>query len=283
MTRIFGISEQRASDAAPVSAPCVTGGETMPDGSNFVQSSTSPALSVVTPIAPHLNGAGILIEMLVADQQASIEAPDKKEKRRASQRRRYLKERKKLEARRKESDRVPSVPFRMPSLLGADWKACELTPRGLRFLLEGAIRAAWELGPDASYASKVKVARDYLAKQRLLPAEINAQACQLRDFKRHAATQDASEKCDWLYAGSGVCARYGTTREADVAAWSPMEACTSILAEVPINYWQDGDELLETLVYTGWHVPSHKRARLAERMAQFVAQRIMNECDFKPV
>lgn len=275
----LSIQKQRASNAAPVLACSVTRGETMPDGSNFVQSSISPALSVVTPTAPHINGTSTPLPGV--DLQADVDA--KKEKRRAQQRRRYLKEKKEREARRKERDRVPGVPFRMPSLLGADWQARDLTPQGLRFLLEGAIRAAWTLGPDASYASEIKAARDYLAKRRLLPAEINALARQMRDFKREAGTQDGSAKCDWLQAGSGVCARYGTISEANAAAWSAMEACTSILTEVPINYWQDGDELLETLVYTGWRLPDHKRARFAERMAQFVAQRIMNSPNFKPV
>ncbi|TAJ82894.1 hypothetical protein [Reyranella sp.] len=256
----------------------------MPDGSNFLQSSTSPALSVVTPIAPRLKGgdASIMVPTAV-DQRVDVEAPDKKEKRRASQRRRYLKEKQARDARRKEMARVPSVPYRMPSLLSADWAARNITPLRLRFLLEGVINVVWRLGPDASSASEAKAARDYLARWQLLPAEINALARQIRDFKSEAEAQDVSAKCDWLQAGSGVCARQGTVGEAYLAALAAMEACVSILTEVPINYRHDGDALLETIIYTGWRVPARKRARFAERMAQFVTQRIMDEFDFKPI
>lgn len=256
----------------------------MPDGSSFLQSSTSPALSVVTPIAPHLNGVNNSIAVPpVVDQRVDVEANDKKEKRRANARRRYVKEKQEREALHKKRDRVPNVPYRMPSLLGVDWAARGITPPRLRFLLEGAINVAWKLGPDASFASEAKAAREYLAKRRLLPAEINALARQLRDFKSEAEAQDSSAKCDWLQVGSGVCARYGTMGQANAIAGSAIEACMSILTEIPIDYRQDGDELLETLVYTGWRVPAHKRARFAERMAQFVAQRIMDEFEFKPV
>ncbi len=71
--------------------------------------------------------------------------------------------------------------------------------------------------------------------------------------------------------------------QATVTAGAAIEACMSILTEIPIDYRQDGDELLETLAYTGWRVPAHKRARFAERMAQFVTQRIMDEFEFKPI
>lgn len=277
-------SRQGLSDAASAFTHRVTRGKAMPDGSNFLQSSTSPALSVVTPIAPHLNGvdASIVVPPVV-DQGVDVRALDKSEKRRANARRRYLKEKQEREARRKERDRVPSVPYRLPSLLGVDWLAHNLTPQGLQLLLRGAIGAAWKLGPDASSPSEVKAARDYLAKQRLLPAEINALARQLRDFKREADALDWSARCDWLQTGHGACARYGTMGQASATAWSALEACMSILTEVPINYRQDGDELLETIIYTGWRVPAHKRARLAERMTNFITQRIMGEVDFKPV
>lgn len=274
---------QGLSDAASAFTHRVTGGNIMPDGSSFLQSSTSPALSVVTPIVPHLNGVnGSIAVPPFVDQRVDVEANDKKEKRRANARRRYLKEKQELAARRKEAARVPSVPYRLPSLLGVDW-AARITPESLRLRMKCVISVAWKLGPDASFVSEVKAARDYLAKCRLLPAEINALARHIRDFRSEAETQDGSAKCDWLQAGNGVCARYGTMWQATVTAGAAIEACMSILTEIPIDYRQDGDELLETLAYTGWSVPAHKRARFAERMAQFVAQRIMDEFEFRPV
>jgi hypothetical protein len=113
----------------------------MPDGSNFLQSSTSPALSVVAPIAPHLNGAsGSIVVPPVVDQRVGV-VSDKKEKRRANARRRYLKEKQELAARRKEAARVPSVPYRLPSLLGVDW-AARVTPESLRLLMKCVISVA---------------------------------------------------------------------------------------------------------------------------------------------
>jgi hypothetical protein len=56
--------------------------------------------------------------------KANVAVLDKKEKRRAGERRCYLKEKKEREARRKELDR--------------DWQARELTPQGLRWnLIQG--------------------------------------------------------------------------------------------------------------------------------------------------
>lgn len=55
--------------------------------------------------------------------------------------------------------------------------------------------------------------------------------------------------------------------EVNVAAWSAVAAYMSILTEVQISYWQDGDELLETIIDTGWRLRDHKRARFTGRMA----------------
>jgi len=273
MTRSLTIQKQRASDAAPVLVSGVTRGETtMPDGSNFVQSSTSPALSVVTPIAPHLNGVGTP----ATDLQASVAALDKKER----ARRRRLKEKKALEARRKELRKVPRVPFRPAPLLSVDPYVHRLTAEGLDLYWQGPVRAVWDLGPKAGFAAKDKAARDYVAKGQLLPAEIDAIARIQTDFNRSEAqwgTPAYKAKCEWLERGSGVCAQYGTMDQAHSAARHVISACVSILVELPINYRHDGDAILETLAYTGWCLPRHGRQRAAERMARFVAWRIMGD------
>jgi hypothetical protein len=121
--------------------------------------------------------------------------------------------------------------------------------------------------------------REYLAKRRLLPAEINALARILIEFNRGEprwGTPEHAAKCEWLESGSGCCTRYGTMGEAHSAARCAISACVSILVELPINYPHDGDVILQTLAYTGWRLPHHYRRRVAKRMARFVTARIMD-------
>jgi hypothetical protein len=113
-----------------------------------------------------------------------------------------------------------------------------------------------------------------------LPTEINVLARILTDFNRSEAkwgTPAYKAKCEWLERGSGCCAQYGTMDEAHSAARYAISACLSMLVELPINYRHDGDAILETLAYAGWSLPRHGRQRAAERMARFVAWRIMGE------
>jgi len=214
--------------------------------------------------------------MPAAELQVSVAVLNKGER----GRRRRLKEKKALEARRRELAIVPSVPFRQPPLLSADFHAHRLTAEWRDLFLRCAIRAVWDLGPKATFAAKEKAARDYLAKGHLLPAEIAALARILTDFDRDEAAWDTpayGAKCEWLERGSGCCAQYGTMDQAHSAARYAVSACLSILVELPINYRHDGDAILETLAYAGWRLPRAGRKRAAERMARFVAWRIMND------
>jgi hypothetical protein len=133
---------------------------------------------------------------------------------------------------------------------------------------EAAICAAWQLGKDAKPHSRIKAARDRLARSRLTPAELAALARAMRDFNRKRHDVAEGEKpCEWLRTGSGCTERTGTVRDAHSVAWDVLSAAMSILVEVPIERIEDETALLELLLYTGWRMPKYQRKRVAKRMA----------------
>ena len=76
MTGIIGISEQRASDAALVSAFSVTRGETMPDGSNFIQPANASSSSAFEhSMRPKLPWE--LVEYSVSSFETSLDKVDR--------------------------------------------------------------------------------------------------------------------------------------------------------------------------------------------------------------
>lgn len=247
----------------------------MPDGSNFT-STIAPALSSVALNTTRRAGAATEKGVVVAEAGSATLA------RRERGRLRRLREKKEMEERREARRReLAQTPFRRAPLLSRDGRAHELTAKGLEDIWQSAIRSVWELGPKATPASQVRVARDSIASWQLLPVEINALARILMDFNREWDWGTYDAKCKWLEAGAGCCIRCGTIGEAHSAAWDVIEACTSILVELPIEYPEDGDVILQTLAYTNWRLPSRGRQRAAERMARLVTERIVNKFDFK--
>jgi hypothetical protein len=139
----------------------------------------------------------------------------------------------------------------------------------LEMYCRSAIRAAWEAGERG----RVKAARDEIARCRLTPADIAAMARSLADYNRNGDWPQAedAQKIDWLSIGAGCVERFGTARDAHLAAWPALHAALSIIVDVPLEHGQDADALLLTLPHTGWrHVPRHQQARVAQRMARFV-------------
>jgi hypothetical protein len=131
----------------------------------------------------------------------------------------------------------------------------------------------------------VKAARADLARWRLTPATIAAIARSLADYNHRAWPQgaEADQKIDWLSIGSGCVERFGTARDAHIAAWSALSAALSIIVDVPLEHEEDAAALLSTLTYTGWrHLPNHQRPYVARRMARFVTDRIMGRL-FEPI
>jgi hypothetical protein len=109
-------------------------------------------------------------------------------------------------------------------------------------------------------------------------ADIAATARALADYNYHRAWPqgaEAAQKIEWLSIGFGCVERFGTARDAHIAAWSALSAALSIIVDVPLECSEDAEALLSTLIYTGWrHVPQHQQARVAQRMTRFVGDRI---------
>jgi hypothetical protein len=165
-------------------------------------------------------------------------------------------------------------PYALPPLFGRD--AAKNTG-DLELFCRSAIRAAWMAGEH----SRVKAAREDIARWRLTPADIAAVARELADYNTGRAwsgTRETAQKLDWLSVGSGCCERFGTEYDAHIAAWSALSAVLSILVEVPIEHHEDATALMLTLIHSGWrHLPHHQRARVGQRMARYVADRIAGE------
>jgi hypothetical protein len=131
----------------------------------------------------------------------------------------------------------------------------------------------------------VKAARDEIARCRLTPADIAALARSLADYNRNGDWPHAADaqKVEWLSIGAGCVERFGTGRDAHLAAWSALHAALSIIVDVPLEHPEDATALLSTLIYTGWrHVPRHQQACVARRMARFVGDCLM-ERSFVPI
>ena len=167
-------------------------------------------------------------------------------------------------------------PYLLPRLL--DGSTVE---RGalLEMNCQGAVRTAWAVGEHG----RVKAARAYIAHRQLSPASIAAMARSLADYNRSWLQGGAAdEKVEWLYVGDGACRRYGTGRDAHIAAWSALTAAMSILVEIPLNHPEDAAELLSVLADTGWrHLPQHQVERVGRGMGRYVAGRIAGEA-FQP-
>jgi hypothetical protein len=124
-----------------------------------------------------------------------------------------------------------------------------------------------------------RAAREENASWRFTPTDIAAVARLLADYNYKRAWPqgaEADQKIEWLSIGHGCVERFGTVRDAHIAAWRALEAAMSILADVPLEHSEDAEALLETLTYTGWrHLPCHQQPRVARRMSRFVTDRIM--------
>jgi hypothetical protein len=158
-------------------------------------------------------------------------------------------------------------PYALPQLLDS---STALSAANLEMYCRSAIRAAWEAGERGA----MKAAREEIARCRLTPASIAAMARSLADYNDHRKWpegEEATRKIDWLSIGAGCVERFGTARDAHLAAWPALHAALSIIVDVPLEHGQDADALLLTLLHTGWrHVPRHQQARVAQRMARFV-------------
>jgi hypothetical protein len=162
-------------------------------------------------------------------------------------------------------------PYALPLLLACH---AEKSADSLEIYCRLAIGAAWKAGEHG----RVKAAREEIATWRFTPASIAAVALLLADYNYTRAWPQGAEKAqkiEWLSIGSGCVERFGTAYDAHLAAWSALSAALSIIVDVPLEREGDAEALLATLTYTGWrHVPYHQQARVAQRMARFVSDRI---------
>jgi hypothetical protein len=167
--------------------------------------------------------------------------------------------------------RKPARPYALPQLLACH---AEKSASDLELYCRLAIGAAWKAGGRGT----VKAAREEIARWRFTPATIAAIARLLADYNYNRAWPqgaEATQKIEWLSIGSGCVERFGTARDAHLAAWSALSAALSIIVDVPLEHCEDAEALLSTLIYTGWrHVPLHQQGRVAQRMARFVGDRI---------
>jgi hypothetical protein len=107
----------------------------------------------------------------------------------------------------------------------------------------------------------------------------------LSDYNRNGAWPHAedAQKADWLSTGAGCCERFGTVRDAHLAAWPALHAALSIIVAVPLEHPDDAAALLSTLFHVGErHVPRHQQAYVARRMARFVGDCLMGR-PFVPI
>jgi hypothetical protein len=166
----------------------------------------------------------------------------------------------------------PARPYALPRLLACH---AEKSTTNLEIYCRLAIGAAWKAGERGS----TKAAREEIASWRFTPADIAAVARMLADYNYTRAwpiDAEGDQKIEWLSIGHGCVERFGTARDAHIAAWGALSAALSILADVPLECSEDAGALLETLTYTGWrHVPCHQQARVARGMARYVGDRIM--------
>jgi hypothetical protein len=163
-------------------------------------------------------------------------------------------------------------PYALPRLFNC---STERSAANLEIYCRLAIGAAWKAGDRGC----TRAAREEIASWRFTPTDIAAVARLLADYNYKRAWPqgaEADQKIEWLSIGHGCVERFGTVRDAHIAAWRALEAAMSILADVPLEHSEDAEALLETLTYTGWrHLPCHQQARVARRMSRFVTDRIM--------
>jgi hypothetical protein len=167
-------------------------------------------------------------------------------------------------------------PYALPRLFDC---STEKSAANLEVYCQSAIKAAWRAGERGN----VKAAREDIARWELTPATIAAIARSLADYTRAwPQGEEAAQKIDWLSIGAGCVERFGTARDAHLAAWSALKAALSIIVDVPLEHPEDAAALLSTLIHTGWrHVPRHQQAYVARRMARFVGDCLM-ERSFVP-
>jgi len=149
----------------------------------------------------------------------------------------------------------------------------------------GAINAAWRDGRPAHAGASIKAARDALSFQDLTPANLNAIVWALvaYDDQPWPMNKDEADRpVDWMYYGDGGSERRGTYRDTRVAVRYAIMAALSILLEVPIEHASDEATLLQTLIRTGWAVPSHQQQRVARRVTRYVDNKVRGR-PFTPV
>jgi hypothetical protein len=146
-------------------------------------------------------------------------------------------------AARKAPLRLARYPYALPRLFDGSTAA---SGEHLEMCCRSAIRAAWEAGERGN----VKAARDDIARFRLTPATIAAVARSLADYNCNGNWPhgEDAQKADWLSTGAGCCERFGTVRDAHLAAWSALSAALSIIVDVPITRRSSARSLPRTSV-----------------------------------
>jgi hypothetical protein len=84
----------------------------------------------------------------------------------------------------------------------------------------------------------VKAAREKIAQCRLTLADIAAMARALSDYNNNRGwpRRETAQKLDWLSIGAGCVERFGTARDAHLAAWPALHAALSIIVDVPLEH-----------------------------------------------
>jgi hypothetical protein len=127
--------------------------------------------------------------------------------------------------------------------------------------------------------SRTKAARDYFARRRRTPSEIEAVVRSLMayDGRPWPNKDELEQPVEWLTEGAGCTARTGTVYDARIAARYACTAALSILVDVPLGQPEDEAALLDLLRCWDWHLPLRQRERVAKRMARYVSDRIMGK------
>jgi hypothetical protein len=102
-------------------------------------------------------------------------------------------------------------PYALPRLFDS---STATSGANLEMYCRSTIRAAWEAGEHGN----VKAAREHIARCRMTLADIAAMARALADYNN--GPWGASPKVDWLSVGAGCVERFGTERDAHLAARS---------------------------------------------------------------
>jgi hypothetical protein len=166
--------------------------------------------------------------------------------------------------------------YALPSLLVG---CAEKSAADLETYCRLAIAAAWK-ADNWPHGGGTKAAREEIARWHFTPADIAAVAHLLADYNYRPWPhgEAADQKIEWLSVGFGCCERFGTARDAHLAAWRALEAALSILADVPLECSEDAEAFLLLLINTGWrHLPPHQQGRVAQRMGRYVSDRITGQ------